>query len=503
LSNFAIRMNATRSIAPGLLVLLLGCSGTTEPVARVPTPPLTPSSVATVPEATTAPAPAPSEPAPPPRRTQLDRALGLVRTLRDEELKAIVQRERELKVPAEEGERERLMDPDAPYGVEIALLDIVRRGGKGWESFLESLVPRRASPDQVRFEETCSLEVLTALRRVQGRPDPLEVRLEPSGKVEIEWPDVPEFHVWLRNRDTGGPGFSIWPENGYRGGFLRTFRFEVERADGTRVPGRQRWGEFGGAIFDTTLFPGNEWSADLPMRDYIASLDRGDYTVWVQFADEGGFSNARDLRGRVYWSSNPLSRRVGPRRILLTKEEDGILRAAFRALPEKGPIRFVAGTPVDEHTEFIRRDSPEATLLRAGWRSAPALLDALVAPDLSPRRRAWALALLFGVSGVIDPRPGGVVELMDAGEDLESESAEICEGGLGGSGGSTTVLGESEFSEAAWECLIGGSHSTLGGQGGPFVMTQAGGGGEPSRMGQDWLIRRWRSARRFLEIEIR
>lgn len=466
----------------GLLAFVAACSGD-PPEAREP------SASAGRQEDRGAEAPAPKSP-------RLQRALDAARSAGDDDLRAVLTGDGELAVPAVESDESRFSDPDSPIGPEVAILEAVRRGGKDWEAFLEGLA--RADSDR-----GADLTSLTCLRRVQGLPDPLEVSVEPAGSLEVTWPEMPALRIVLRNREAGGPGFSIGPENSYRGGFLRAFRFDVVRADGTLVPGRQRWGDFGGVLSWTDLKAGEKWERGFDMRDYVSPLECGAYTVRAQYGEDSMFSNAKDLRGRVYYSSEPFLLHVRPRRITLTEAEDEAVRVSFRSLSDAGPIRFVVGTPVEQHPDFIAAESPEGAILRAGWRAVPALLDALETPDLTPRRRAWALALLYGISGTIDPRPQSVFGASEPVEEELDQDAEIVEGGLGGSGMRASTLGESSYEEAAWECLVGGPHSGLGGQGGPFVLTEAGGGGDPSRIGQAWLVGRWRKARKFLEIAIR
>ena len=482
-------------LAAGLQVFLMGCGGDQEPGRAESAPVPVHGAGDTLPStrevARTTESPHP--PAFPPKPTPLQRAIDSARSLSDDDLKAVLTGKRELlQASDKEKDADAFTNPDYPFGRTLAILEAVRRGGKSWEGFFAALVSS-ADSDQDR-------EMLTALRRIQGRPDPLEVTVESAEQVEVTWPDIPRFKVTLRNREADGPRFAIGPENNYRGGFLRAFRFDVVRADGSRVPVRQRWGDFGGVETLTSLKPGEEWHSVLDMRDYISALDCGVYTVRAQYGEDAMFSNARDLRGRICYSSEPFSLSVGLRRITLTRAEDKAVRTACNSLPDSGPVRFVVGTAVEEHEAFIAGDSPEGVLLRSGWKAVPALLDELEIQNASLRRRAWALALLFGISGANDPRPMSVFS--GNFEGIDNEDSEISEGGLGGAGVQRTSLGTSRYSGSAWECLIGGPHSTLGGQGGAFVMSQAGGGGEPSPVAQKWLIGRWKAARKFLRIEI-
>ena len=73
------------------------------------------------------------------------------------------------------------------------MLEIVHRGGEQWKKLLatrydklvrliESPVPEASSPESFERESLSNLDLLTALRRVQNRPDPLRILV--AGKLE-------------------------------------------------------------------------------------------------------------------------------------------------------------------------------------------------------------------------------------------------------------------------------------------------------------------------------
>jgi len=403
-------------------------------------------------------------PVPPWTSPWTDAALKVVSSLTDEELKEVLDHRREVTVlgSSEGGDRE--FGFDTVTSGDLALTEAVRRGGKAWEAHFEGLA---------RKESRADLDALTALRRIQGRPDPLEVLVVPSDPMTVEWPGLPTLNVVLRNAETEGPPLVIGPENFYRGGFLREFRFEFRERGGTTVPIRRRSGNFGGAITSETLHPGDTWKGVFNPANYVPLPPPGVYEVRAQYAENCSFSCARDLRGWVYYSSRPVILTIAKRRIELTRSERKGHEAAISDLPEDGPIRFVAGTPVEDHPEFIPPDSPEGRLLRAGWKAIPALLDAAEAKGASPIRRARVFALLFGITGANNPYSAF----------LEEDDDDV-----------------SGVMAGAWEAREGGPRSSLGGQGGAFVLASSGSGGKFDPEAQETFAERWRKARAYVEI---
>ncbi len=54
--------------------------------------------------------------------------------------------------------------------------------------------------------------------------------------------------------------------------------------------------------------------------------------------------------------------------------------------------------------DFVKPDTPPGKLLALRWKAVPALLDGLADEKLTPKKRAWVLALLFSITGRNDPR---------------------------------------------------------------------------------------------------
>ena len=53
--------------------------------------------------------------------------------------------------------------------------------------------------------------------------------------------------------------------------------------------------------------------------------------------------------------------------------------------------------------DFIPPDSPAGKLLAAGWPAVPDLIEAALAKETVAEQRAWALSILYGITGRNNP----------------------------------------------------------------------------------------------------
>ena len=146
------------------------------------------------------------------------------------------------------------------------------------------------------------LEILTALRRLQGRADPLTIQARPMwGQREYEWPDPIEVEVTVTNTDPDGESF-LWGTPPYE----NQWRFDIRDADGRQQPIqvsdlRHVRGMTGAGV----LRRGESWTGRLRMYCYVEPLQPGDYTIRVQYCDREPICDRANLEGLVTFSSGP------------------------------------------------------------------------------------------------------------------------------------------------------------------------------------------------------
>jgi len=146
------------------------------------------------------------------------------------------------------------------------------------------------------------LEILAALRRLQGRADPLTIQARPMwGQREYEWPDPIEVEVTVTNTDPDGESF-LWGTPPYE----NQWRFDIRDADGRQQPIqvsdlRHVRGMTGAGV----LRRGESWTGRLRMYCYVEPLQPGDYTIRVQYCDREPICDRANLEGLVTFSSGP------------------------------------------------------------------------------------------------------------------------------------------------------------------------------------------------------
>jgi len=142
------------------------------------------------------------------------------------------------------------------YNREAALCEIVRRARRPGDDAAAAAWERTLSDEHRRFHQAAAgatdvvvdlwrersdLEVITALRRVQGKADPLRVEVLRPAAAKVDeataggapdaqavFPSLPEFHVALANRDAGRESIAFTEGGG-------SSRIMITDADGSNI----------------------------------------------------------------------------------------------------------------------------------------------------------------------------------------------------------------------------------------------------------------------------
>jgi len=319
---------------------------------------------------------------------------------------------------------------------EDVLREIVRRGGKAWETVLAEEVRLALEEGKDKDDPAPELNLLAALRRVQGGPDPLEVVVEGLEGAACTWPLLPRCRVTLRNVDADKLPFLFTDGGDYRTGRYGRFRFDARDESGRTVQVLQRWGIMGGMFSRGPMESAETWDTELNMSDYILLPRPGKYTVRIQYHNHYEISSSDDTAGSIVFSSREFHLVSKPRLIELTRAERDGLQAQVAALEEEKDLVIV--NPGGDGTGVFEPGSPPALLLAGGWKSIPVLVPAVSDGATSPRKRAWLLGLLFTLTGLHNPTDahGTVDEFrFQAGASLGSRKNGELSGGMTSGGG--------------------------------------------------------------------
>ena len=286
---------------------------------------------------------------------------------------------------------------------EAVLSEAIHRGGPDWEGFLrEALALARAEEDGYRRAD---LELLTALRRVQGRRDPLRVVLLNPAPLEATFPELPALSVALENADEEDEVFTLSRGGDYRSGRQARWRLAVHDEGGAPVPGLPGLMGPGGGLHSRGPFePGERWTTELRTGRFVELPRPGRYGVQVLYHDQLAIADEADVAGRIVSGSEPFTLYWKPRAIELPAADRERARALIAALDPEEAV-WLTETPFGAWDGGAGEStSPSEALYRMGYRALPPLFEALEEPDLEPGRRAWVLALLYSISGLRDPR---------------------------------------------------------------------------------------------------
>src|SRR5207245_4935441 len=100
------------------------------------------------------------------------------------------------------------------------LTEIIRRGDEECEEFLK----KEFEATKKQKVDGQNLELLTALRRVQKKPDPVIVEVRISKNLEVTTRSLPRLQVALKNVDEGKTPVIIAFGGEYRSGRLSGWR---------------------------------------------------------------------------------------------------------------------------------------------------------------------------------------------------------------------------------------------------------------------------------------
>jgi hypothetical protein len=297
--------------------------------------------------------------------------------------------------------------------LEELLCELVRRATPACASFAaERLALARREPDWAGFEgDLPGLAWLVALRRIQQLPDPVAIAFDTEGTLESTFPCFPRVGFGLRNVDSEGLSLNLVQA------LLRYGLDGVGPTGEPLQPSRCAPRAFSGGGTPVTLDRGGSLSGSLAAATWL-KLDRpGTYRLRVSLLPGQCDPNERDLRGRIALVSPELAVRLRPLKVRLSHAEHEQQLAWLRAIDATRTIPILTMPGPNEPADPALRpasdwakpaEAPDDRLYRTGFRALPALFDALDDATLDLPHRAWAVALLWDLTGVHEAGSAGV-----------------------------------------------------------------------------------------------
>jgi hypothetical protein len=298
---------------------------------------------------------------------------------------------------------------------EQLLVEIVRRGGDDWKNILtvrhdaivkilESPVPETTPLKEIaRRSGMSNLGLLTALRRLQKKPDPLRIFV--VGKREQSFSlKGTSFSVLVINLDDEQQtihGFRVGGD--YRSGRSDKWYFEIHDDKGKLLPTKPPLFSMGGGLgSQTTLEYGESMKVDLPLNSYVDLIGPGKYRFHLFYHNQTNVSDREFRDDLITFASSEICLEVTPLKIRVTDQEREDVKKWIAQLPEEGPVKMAIG--IVEYEKFLDPNSPAGKLQKMHTSAVPDLIDAALNKDFKPGQRAWVLGLLFAITECNDPR---------------------------------------------------------------------------------------------------
>lgn len=153
--------------------------------------------------------------------------------------------------------------------------------------------------------------LLTALRRAQGKPDPLQVDLDVETVTATDQnppKQIPQIYVALINRDS--EIVNVTRGGDYRSGRQTRWRVELTNEQGVRILDSNfpAFGMGGGISSFGPLQPGEVLDSYNPLdaRCYVKSPPSGRYQLQVIYAEQE-IATVPDVDGLIVWKSKPIT----------------------------------------------------------------------------------------------------------------------------------------------------------------------------------------------------
>lgn len=182
-----------------------------------------------------------------------------------------------------------------------------------WHCDLTEMIHRKMEAELARMwpsniaSGVRNLDLLTALRRAQGKPDPLKIQVElPTKTFDGKIVDFPLVFARLKNVDDEAIGFSRGGD--YRGGRSERWRVHLIDEAGHQVGDSNFLSLMGGGLIGGLhLKPGETYDSPfwIDARSYVRPPKSGRYTLQLVHT-QSHIADEPDLTGMIVWKSDPV-----------------------------------------------------------------------------------------------------------------------------------------------------------------------------------------------------
>jgi len=305
--------------------------------------------------------------------------------------------------------------------VEACLVEMGRRKSERWKKYLTtelaaarpSAQAKKAKPakgherEEASGEREADLALLTALRRTEGKPDPLAVVLARPAPFDAMFPETPSVAFALKNVDAAKESFGVMEGGSYRSGRFARIHVEAVGPDGARVPVRTQFGMMGGGMSSRgNLAPGESRPGEVRLGDFVSFPGPGVYQVRISYHDAEDIANDDRIDGYMVATSPEFMVRLKSQPIVVKRADVDALKQAFKTIDFTQKVPLIAGHWRPELKFVGAPTTPQDRIFRAGHAAVPMLLELLDDASLTIEQRSWVFGLLWDITGMNNPTMG-------------------------------------------------------------------------------------------------
>ena len=168
-------------------------------------------------------------------------------------------------------------------------------------------IPHRADAAMLHRD----LEILTALRRAQGKPDPLHIQVRPADREHTGYGDnAILLEATLTNVDVGRDAFVLLQGGDYRGGRRDRWQLMLIDQHGWAVANSNYLSVLGGGLLGFSRLRAGETAKEtvvFDLRRYVSPPRSGKYWLHAYYHNDLTIAGDRNFTGLIVSKSEPIA----------------------------------------------------------------------------------------------------------------------------------------------------------------------------------------------------
>ncbi len=289
------------------------------------------------------------------------------------------------------------------------------------------------------------VEILTALRRAEGRSDPLTVVVDSKTEFIKGTPvSLPLLKVSIKNVDEDKQTILFTKGGDYRSGRQARWRIELRDKNKklTQVRSLGFFAMGGGIYTEETMSTGQSWETSLDLNSFVAGeIKPGKYQLTVFYHNRMTIDDDKNIDGLMASKSKTFSLNIEPIKIKNSKSVIESVCRHIEQIDESKKLIMVQGTYGRWAHDSVAPDSPQGKILSLGLKAVPTLITHSAIETYSPKKRSMIFSMLYSATGIHEPSDdvlGAHKTIIGPWAVWGAENGKVHTVGMGGGGTITT-----------------------------------------------------------------